>query len=216
MKRFHIITLFPDMITSYVSDSILDRARKGGYVEVYTYNPRDYSTDKHRGVDDTPYGGGPGMVLSVQPLVDTVEHIYATHELSRSDVHIIITSPGGTQFTNTYAQDSITHHDDIIIICGRYEGIDSRVRDMLMADEVSIGDYVLTGGELPALVMIDAMVRRIKGVLGNYESLEEERISSHEMYTRPEVIEYYGKEYRVPEILLSGNHKKIEEWREGK
>lgn len=215
MKQFHVITLFPDMITSYTSDSLFKRAQEQKLVSVKVYNPRDFSKDKHYKVDDTPYGGGPGMVLTVQPIIDTIDHIYKSHNLSRNDVHIIITSPGGSTFTNTYADACIHDHNEVIIICGRYEGIDSRVQEILDAELVSIGDFVLTGGELPALVMMDAMMRRIEGVLGNFESLEEHRISSHEMYTRPEIVTYNNKEYGVPKVLLSGNHKEIDEWRKG-
>ncbi len=213
MKRFHIITLFPDMFSSYLGDSILKRAQESGHIAFHLYNPRDMSVNKHKSVDDTPYGGGPGMVLSVQPIIDTVEKIYSTYNLARKDVQIILTTPGGKDFTNSYAKNAMHEYDDVIIICGRYEGIDSRVQEILKADEISIGDYILTGGELPAMVMIDAMSRQVKGVLGNNESIEEERASSHKMYTRPEVYRHNGVEYRAPEVLLSGDHKKIEEWR---
>ncbi|MCD8494916.1 MAG: tRNA (guanosine(37)-N1)-methyltransferase TrmD [Candidatus Pacebacteria bacterium] len=215
MKHFHIITLFPDMFTSYVSDSILKRGQEAGLFAIHFYNPRDKSTDKHKSVDDTPYGGGPGMVMSVQPIVDTVESIFEQYQITRNDAHIIVTSPGGELFTNTHARTYMHTHDHIIIICGRYEGIDSRVQQIYQATTLSIGAYILTGGELPAMVMIDAMTRQIEGVLGNALSLEEDRISSHNMYTRPEVFVHQGQSYAVPPVLLSGDHKKIDAWRKG-
>ena len=214
--RFHIVTLFPKMFDSYLGDSILKRALAEKKIHVDFYNPRDVATNKHNKVDDKPYGGGPGMVMSVQPLVDTVTKIRKKIQRRKNTkVKTILTSPGGSQFTNTVAQKLTKTYTDVIIICGRYEGIDTRVRKILRAEEMSVGDYVLTGGELAAMIMIDATARQVGGVLGKLESLEENRISSHEMYTRPEVFEHEGKKYRVPKVLLSGDHKKIDAWRKG-
>jgi tRNA (guanine37-N1)-methyltransferase len=212
--KFHIVTIFPGMFDSYLSESILKRAIAAKKVVAQLYDPRKFTKDKHGKVDDKPYGGGPGMVMTAQPIIDTVTRIKS--KIKRGKVKIFITSPGGEMFTNTTAKKLTTKYDHIIIICGRYEGIDSRVKKILRATEVSIGDYVLTGGELPAMVIIDAISRQVSGVLGKEESLEENRTSSHEMYTRPEVFEYEGKRYRVPQVLTSGDHKKIEEWRERK
>lgn len=212
--RFHIVSLFSNMFESYLGDSILKRAIESKKIQVDFYNPRDNTKDKHRKVDDKPYGGGPGMVMSAQPLVDTIEKILKKIvRRKNTSVKIIITSPGGEMFTNVTAKKLSQKYTDIIIISGRYEGIDTRVRKILRATEMSVGDYVLTGGELPSMIMIDAISRQIPGVLGKEASLEESRVSSHEMYTRPEVFEHKGKKYHVPTVLLSGDHKKIEEWK---
>ena len=217
--NFHIITIFPEMFDSYINESMIARAQKERKIKIQFYNPRDLTRDKHKRVDDTPYGGGPGMVMIVDPITRVVKKIQQkiSRQKKKGKVKIIITSPAGDELTNTYA-DKIFHakYTDVIIICGRYEGIDARVKKIFKAQDVSIGNYVLTGGELPAMVILDVMTRRIPGVLGNIDSLEENRVSSSEMYTRPEVYEYDGKKYCVPEVLLSGNHKKIEEWKEKK
>lgn len=212
--NFHVITLFPDMFSSYLEDSMLARAKEAGLLRVSFYNPRYFSDDKHNRVDDRPYGGGPGMVMQAEPILRAVESARSTFD-AEANVKTIIFSPGGEMFTNDMAEVMKTDHTDIILICGRYEGIDRRVQDILEADLVSIGDYVLTGGELPALVVIDAVTRRIPGVLGKMESLEELRVSSHDTYTRPEVLSWQGNEYPVPEVLLSGHHAEIDKWREG-
>lgn len=210
---FHIITIFPGLFDSYFSDSIIGRALKEKKIQVKFYNPRDFTRDKHKKVDDKPYGGGPGMVMTADPILRAVKK--ARGRSQKKVFKTIIFSPGGKDFTNTIARRYSEKYTDIILICGRYEGIDARVKKILKAEEISIGEYVLTGGELPAMVLIDSMARQIPGVLGTYESLEEERASSHEMYTRPEVFEWEGKKYRVPKVLISGDHKKIEEWRKG-
>jgi tRNA (guanine37-N1)-methyltransferase len=153
------------------------------------------------------------MVLLALPLLRSVEKAKGKSG-TKKKWKIIIFSPGGKNFTNTYAKEFVgKKYTDVILICGRYEGIDARLKKILKAEDVSIGEYVLTGGELPAMVFMDAVSRQIKGVLGKFESLEENRVSSHEVYTRPEVLEYKGKKYRVPKVLLTGNHKKIEEWK---
>jgi tRNA (guanine37-N1)-methyltransferase len=223
---FHIITLFPDSLTSYISESILSRAQEKKLIKIKTYNPRDFAevvgTPEYPRlkVDGRPYSGGPGMVLLPGPVLRAVAHSTRSARSGQAKGKIkgkwktIIFSPGGTMFTNTYAKNIVDKKiTDVIMICGRYEGIDARVKKILKAEEVSIGEYVLTGGELPAMVAMDSISRQVKGVLGKFESLEENRVSSHEVYTRPEVFEYNKKKYRVPEVLLSGNHKKIEEWK---
>lgn len=213
--RFHVITIFPDMLSSYLSESILSRAIEHGLIEVTTYALRSYTTDKHRRVDGRPYGGGPGMVMWVQPLVDCTEEIKKTiaKRKEKTKIKTVIFSPGGTLFTNNIARKVEKGYTDIIFICGRYEGIDARVKKILRAEEWSIGEYVLTGGELPAMVCIDTISRQVNGVLHAENSKEESRIASHEMYARPEVYEHGGKKYRVPKVLLSGNHKLIDEYR---
>ncbi len=220
--RFHVVTIFPDMLVSYFAESIISRAIESKLIEVKTYALREYTTDKHRRVDGKPYGGGPGMVMWVDPIINCVTKIQKKIEsrnkklIAKSQkpkALIVIFNAGGEKFTNTLAQKSAKGYTDIIFICGRYEGVDSRVKKILKAKEWSIGDYVLTGGELPAMVCIDAISRQIKGVLHDELSLEEKRIASHEIYARPEIYETGGKKYRVPKVLLSGNHKLIEEYR---
>lgn len=214
--HFHIVTLFKGIIEGYGEDSILKRAREAGLISIEYYNPRDFSTERHHKVDDRPYGGGPGMVMAVQPIIDCVTHIQKRiQERGGKKTKICICSPGGEIFTNTLAKKYSKAYSDIIIISGRYEGIDARVQKILRATPISIGDYVLTGGELPAMILVDCISRQIKGVLGTFESLEEERVSSHEMYTRPAVYEHNGKKYKVPKVLQEGNHKLIDEWRKG-
>lgn len=214
--NFHIITIFPEMFDSYLSESIIARAQKEKKIKIQFYNPRDFTRDKHKKVDNTPYGGGPGMVMTVDPIIRAVKRIQQKilQRKKRGKIKIIITSPSGKELTNTYADKILNNkYTDVVIICGRYEGVDSRVQKIFKAESVNIGNYVLTGGELPAMVILDVVTRRLPGVLGNIDSLEESRVSSSEMYTRPEVYEYEGKKYRVPKVLLSGNHKKIEEWK---
>lgn len=207
--NFHIITLFPESLDSYINSSIIGRAIRDKKIKVEVYNPRDFSDDKNRRVDQKPYGGGPGMVMEATPVIKAIEKAKG----KKKDVKIIFLSPGGKQFTNTYAKNVSKKYKHVIIVCGRYEGIDARVKKIFKTEDISIGEYVLTGGELPALVIMDAISRQIPGVLGNLDSVEENRVSSHEVYTRPEVLKYKGKEYKVPKVLLSGNHKKIDEWR---
>jgi tRNA (guanine37-N1)-methyltransferase len=212
--RYHVVTIFPDMFESYFAESIISRAIESKLIEVNTYALREYTADKHRRVDGRPYGGGPGMVMWVDPIIACVEKIQKKIS-KRKDAKtlIVIFNAGGDMFTNTVAQNSAKKYTDIIFICGRYEGIDARVKKILKAKEWSIGEYVLTGGELPAMVCIDAISRQIKGVLHDELSLEEKRIASHEIYARPEVYEYNGKKLKVPKVLLSGNHKEIDLWR---
>lgn len=215
--RFHVVTIFPNMLDSYFAESIISRAIENKLVEVKTYALREYTIDKHRRVDGKPYGGGPGMVMWVDPIINCVTKIQkAVAKRKNTKTLIVIFNAGGEKFTNTLAQKSAKGYTDIIFICGRYEGVDSRVKKILKAKEWSIGDYVLTGGELPAMVCIDAISRQIKGVLHDELSLEEKRVASHEIYARPEIYETGGKKYRVPKVLLSGNHKLIEEYRSKK
>ncbi|MBP6888631.1 MAG: tRNA (guanosine(37)-N1)-methyltransferase TrmD [Candidatus Pacebacteria bacterium] len=212
--RFHVVTIFPDMLVSYFAESIISRAVENKLIEVKTYALREYTVDKHRRVDGKPYGGGPGMVMWVDPIINCVTKIQkAIAKRKNTKVLIVIFNAGGEKFTNTLAQKSAKGYTDVIFICGRYEGVDSRVKKILKAKEWSIGEYVLTGGELPAMVCIDAISRQVKGVLHDELSLEEKRVASHEIYARPEIYETGGKKYRVPKVLLSGNHKLIEEYR---
>ena len=208
--RFHIMTLFPDIFNSYMNESIMKRAVDKGSIEVYIYNIRDFSNNKHKKVDDYPFGGGAGMLMTPQPIYDTYMHIVNTHDIKNP--RVIYLTPKGKVHSQEIAQD-MSISDDIILLCGHYEGIDQRIIDLIVTDEISIGDYVLTGGELPALILIDYISRLIPGVLSQNESFEEESFKDNLLeyphYTRPR--EFMGM--KVPDILLSGNHKKIEQWR---
>lgn len=215
-----MITLFPEVIEAYANASILGRAQKNKLLSIKAYQLRDTVGNSGRvprpragkwafkRVDDRPYGGGPGMVLQAEPFIKAVEKIKRKNPKAK----VLITSAGGKELTNSYAK-SLTKHKDVIILCGRYEGIDARAKAVLKAEEVSVGPYILTGGELPALSIIDVTARQIKGVLGKFESLEESRVASHEMYTRPETLLYKGKKYRVPKVLLSGHHAQMDAWK---
>ncbi len=219
--HFHVITLFPNLIEGYLADSIIARAIKEKKIKVSFYNPRDFakptkSQSKNEKpylrVDDRPYGGGPGMVMEPTPILKAVEKaLKKIKNLKKSK--IVFFSPSGKEFNTHYAKESVKKYTDIVLICGRYEGVDARVKKILKAEEVSVGPFVLTGGEIPAMILIDSMSRQIEGVLGNFDSREEERVASSEVYTRPEVLEWKGKKYKVPKVLLSGNHKEIDEWR---
>ncbi len=208
--NFHFITLFPESFDSYINSSILGRAIADKKIKVKFYNPRDFTRDKHRRVDQKPYGGGPGMVIEAESVIKAVAKAKGKSKSSK----IIWLSPSGEQFTNEKA-DKYKKIKDLIVICGRYEGIDERVRKVFKTESISVGPFVLTGGELPAMIIMDTVARRIPGVLGKIESVEENRVASSEVYTRPEVLVYKNKKYKVPKVLLSGNHKKIEEWRRG-
>lgn len=211
--RFHVITLFPESIEPYVESSILGRARAQKLIEVRYYDPRDFSEKQLAYVDGKPYGGGPGMVLQALPFVCAAEKALAiARKKSRKKPKVILLSPGGKPFDNTYAR-KLAKLDDVVLLAGRYEGLDARVKKILKAEEVSVGPYVLTGGELPAAIIIDATARQLEGVLGNFDSLEDSRTASSDVYTRPEVLEHNGKKYRVPGVLLSGNHAAMEVWR---
>jgi tRNA (guanine37-N1)-methyltransferase len=209
---FHIISLFPDSFTSYLNESILKRAINDKKIKVKFYNPRDFSNVERARVDDKPYGGGPGMVIQALPVIKAIEKAIGKKN-TKKKIKIVWLTPSGKQFDTKYAKDIANKYTDIIIICGRYEGIDARVKKAYKVEEISVGPFVLTGGELPAMIMIDCIGRQVEGVLGDFNSLEENRIASSDVYTRPEIIVYKGKKIRVPKILLSGDHKKIEEWR---
>ena len=212
---FHIITLFPDAFRSYLNESILKRAIDNKKITVRFYNLRDFTKDKHKRTHRAPYGGGPGMVIQAEPVIKAVEDALISSKLKTETSKLIWLSPNGKQFTNQIARKFADKKQDLIIICGRYEGIDARVKKVLKVQEISVGPFVLTGGELPAMIMIDAIARQISGVLGDENSPEENRIASPDVYTRPEVFKYKGKNYRVPKILLSGHHHKINLWRSG-
>lgn len=218
--HFHVITLFKDAIESYLNESILGRAKGEGKIFVTYYNPREYAEPLKSGkkasyIDGRSYGGGPGMVIEAMPIVKAVEKALVGKNGVRGKrkSKIIIFSPNGKQFTNEYARKIAKNYKDIVLISGRYEGIDARVKKILKAEEVSVGPYVLTGGEIPAAIVIDAVSRQLEGVLGNFNSREESRASSGEVYTRPEILVYKKKKYKVPKVLLSGDHKKIDNWR---
>ncbi len=209
--HFHIITLFPQAFDSYIGESILKRAIEDKKIKVSFYNPRDFADNKWKRIDRPPYAGGPGMVIQAEPVIKAVEA--ALKRKKAGEYKIIFLSPGGKLFTNEYAAKTAKKFKHIIIVSGRYEGIDSRVKKAFKMEDVSIGPFVLTGGELPAMLIIDVVSRQVEGVLGNFDSLEERRISSTEVYTRPEVFEYKGKKLRVPKVLLSGHVAKIEDWK---
>ena len=255
--NFHILTLFPDMIEAGLSASIIGRAKEAGLISVQTINIRDFTNEKHGHVDDAPYGGGAGMVMQCQPIYDAFAYVEdkvrdrvaaeilsgrkpCDMTLDEVKPRVIYTSPAGKVFDQDMAKE-LAREEDVIILCGHYEGVDERVLSIMEAEHVSIGDYVLTGGELPAMVMVDAISRMIPGVLSNADSKEEESFSEvrpKEEFTRKARKEVYGDlarpeakdeirllEYpqstrpeefmgmRVPEVLLSGDHAKIEQWR---
>ncbi|MEG2984932.1 MAG: tRNA (guanosine(37)-N1)-methyltransferase TrmD [Peptostreptococcaceae bacterium] len=211
--RFHIMTLFPEIFNSYMNESIMKRAVEKEIIEVYVYNIRDFSINKHKKVDDYPFGGGAGMVMTPQPIYDTYKHIVDKFNIETP--RVIYLTPKGKVHSQAIASEMSTF-EDVILLCGHYEGIDQRIIDSIVTDEISIGDYVLTGGELPALILIDSISRLIPGVLSQNESFEEESFKDNLLeyphYTRPR--EFMGME--VPGVLLSGNHKKIDEWRHDK
>lgn len=206
--HFHVITLFPESLSSYLGESILKRAIEDKKIQVTFYNPRDFVTDNKR-ADQKPYGGGPGMVIRAEPVIRAIQKAKGR----KKKVKIIFFEPAGKQFDTNYAKKTARGYKHVILVCGRYEGIDARVKKAFKTDSISIGPYVLTGGELPAMILIDSISRQVPGVLGKYSSLEEERISSKDVYTRPEVFKYKGKNYKVPKVLLSGHHKNIDDWR---
>ena len=243
--KFFAITLFPNMIDSYTNESILGRAQANKLMSVKSFHLREFTKDKHGRTDGKPFGGGPGMVLWVDPIVNTFEKIFKEidkdKKVLKKNILIVNFVPSANVFTNKEAKDYAKKYNYIIFICGRYEGVDARVNEVLKdlfsnkkkelkakgitlnskIENISIGDFVLTGGEIPALVMIDAISRQITGVLHDNESIEENRVASSEVYARPEIYERkIGdkktgkiKKYIVPKVLLSGNHKEIESWR---
>lgn len=207
--RFDVMTLFPDMIRTVTESSIIGRAAKSGIIEINIHNIRDYSDNKHRKVDDTPYGGGMGMLMTVQPIVDCYKSFSKNLPENRRVVYV---SPKGAVFNHKKAME-LSQYDSVVILCGHYEGIDERVKTLIVDEEISIGDFVLTGGELPASIIIDAVSRLIPGVLSDAVCYEDESIASglleYPQYTKPAVAE--GLE--VPSVLLKGNHNDITKWR---
>ncbi len=217
MKQFDIITIFPEIVTPYIEASILGRAQKAKKIKIAAHDLRKFSKDKHSKVDDTPYGGGPGMVMTIQPIDAALKKI----KKRRGKVRVVMTAASGKMFTQADAR-RLAEYDQVIFVCGRYEGIDGRVEEFLADESLSIGEYVLTGGELPAMVMTDAIARMIPGVLGDAASLEmeshsEKGVLEYPQYTKPEVYKMRrGLKFTslsVPPVLLSGNHKAIEKWR---
>lgn len=211
-KIFSIITLFPEMITGYANASMLGRAQKNKLISVKTLDLRSFATDKHQKTDDRPYGGGPGMVLKAEPLLKAIDK--ATKRQGNKKTLVVVTTPRGKQFDDGEARKIAKQYDDVVFICGRYEGIDARVQKIIKAKEYSVGPYVLTGGELPALTMLDAIVRHIPGVLGDPDSLEHARLAPQDTYTRPETFVWKKKKYTVPAVLRSGHHAEVHAWRE--
>ena len=209
--RCDVLTLFPDIITPVLGQSMLKRAQDKGLLEVRVRNLRDYTLDRHKVADDVPYGGGAGMVMKAEPILRAVETI--TAECAGEQTRLLFPSPQGRPLTQEYAKDLATEAKRLVILCGHYEGVDERVRLALQPEEISVGDYILTGGELPALVLIDAATRLIPGVLGDPESTVEESFADSMLeyphYTRPSDV----RGMTVPEVLLSGNHEAIRLWR---
>lgn len=220
--NFHVITIFPEVCQAYTDASVLGRAQKtekgkgakvrGKKISVNYYNPRDFTNDKHKKVDDKPYGGGPGMVMKAEPILKAWEKAVGRKKDQRK-IKTLIMSPRGKVFTNQVAKDYVKKYEHLVLISGRYEGVDARVKKALKAEEVSVGDYILTGGELPALTIIDSVSRQVEGVLGTHESLEDERVTTGEAYTRPESIDYKRKKLKVPAVFVNGNHAEIEKRR---
>ena len=197
---------------AYLGESILGRAQENKKIKIVFYNPRDFTKDKHKRVDRRPYGGGPGMVLEAEPVLKAAEKAIG----KKKGVATLFFSPSGIAFDGAYAKKLGRKAKHVVLIAGHYEGVDARVARILKAKKISIGPYVLTGGEVPAMAVIDAVSRFIPGVLGNYSSLEDERAASADVYTRPEIFRYKNKTYRVPRILLSGRHADIEAWKKQK
>lgn len=214
MKKFKIITIFPEILNSYYNESIIKRACDKKIIGIENYNLRDWTTDNHKTVDDTPYGGGAGMLMKIEPLYKALQAIKKGGNSKKRK--IVLMAASGTTWTQKKAKE-YTKLDETIIICGRYEGVDARIKEFI-DEEISIGDYVLTGGELGAAVMIDSISRLLPGVLGNddsaiEESHSEEGVMEYPQYTRPEIFKVGKKSFPVPRVLLEGNHKLINEWR---
>ncbi len=215
--KLHIITLFEEACEAYLSASILGRARKGKKVSIAYRNPRDFVDNAWGKVDERPYGGGPGMVMQAMPVVRAVTKALGGKKKEKSV--IVWFSPSAKQFTNKEA-DRLARYHDIVLVCGRYEGIDERAKKILKTvapvKEYAVGEAVYTGGELPAMAVVDAVTRRLPGVLGKDASVEERRIASAAVYTRPETILYKKKKYKIPAVLKTGHHAKIDSWRSKK
>jgi tRNA (guanine37-N1)-methyltransferase len=222
--HFDILTLFPAVFEGVFGQSIVKRAREAGLVSIATHNIRDYATDKHRMTDDTPYGGGGGMIMKPEPIFRGVEAVLCAHTTltletmgggRQPEVPVILLSPQGRMFTQAAARE-LSRHSRLVLICGHYEGVDERVRQYLATDEISIGDYVLSGGEIPAMVIVEAVTRLVPGVLGDpgatFEDSHSEGLLEYPHYTRP----YVFRDWSVPEVLLSGNHAEVVRWRRQK
>ena len=210
--RIDIITVVPEMLHDFMNLSILGRAQKKGLVEIHVHNLRDYTKDKHRRVDDTPYGGGKGMLMAAPPIYNCYKHIIDESADKELSTKVVFMSPSGKVLDQRKAEE-LSRYDRLIVLCGHYEGVDRRIIDEIVDEEISIGDFVLTGGEIPACILVDCVARLTDGVLSAAECYENESISSgmleYPQYTRP--VEYHGM--KVPPVLLSGDHKKIDEWR---
>jgi len=216
---FHIITIFPNIFASYLNESILKRAQEKKKIKIKIHNLRGWAKDKRKTVDDTPYGGGAGMIMQIKPIYQALKTLKLQKQFKSQNSKIILLSAKGKKWNQQLAK-KYSKLDNIILICGRYEGVDERVTKFI-DEEISIGDYVLTGGEIPALTIIDSITRLLPGVLGNKESAKDESHATpcqleYPQYTRPEVFQAGSKKYRVPKVLLSGNHQKIKEWRKRK
>jgi len=217
--KFHLLTIFPGIFDSYLNESILRRASDKKIVKFKIHNLRDWTNDKHKSVDDAPYGGGAGMLMKIEPLYKALAAIKKLDKkIKPSKRKIILLSAAGKNWNQALAK-KYSKLEEIIFVCGRYEGVDARLKNFI-DDEISVGDYVLTGGELPALTIIDSITRLLPGVLGNKESIieeshSEEGVTEYPQYTRPEVFKVGAKKYSVPKILLKGDHKKIKEWQAG-
>lgn len=211
MLQFDIITIFPDIFIPVLNESIIKRAKQKGLVKINLHNLRDFSLDKHRKVDDRPFGGGPGMLMRPEPIFRAVADVKLNSKLKKSKIKTILLSPQGKKLDQALAR-KLAKEKQLVLICGHYEGVDERVKQII-DEEISIGDYVLTGGELPAMILVDALTRLIPGVLGDEESLSQESFENNLLeyphYTRPAVF----KKMKVPDILISGNHQQIANWR---
>ena len=215
--RFDVLTLFPDMVRGVLSESIIGRAQSGGLIEVGCHNIRDFSKDKHRKTDDTPYGGGKGMLMMAPPIYNcysAILQMQAEEGFVPQNRRVIYLSPTGKVLNQTRAAELARDYDNLILLCGHYEGVDRRIVDEIVDEEISIGDYVLTGGEIPACILTDCVARLCDGVLSDAECYEKESISSglleYPQYTRP--YEFHG--VKVPDVLISGHHKNIDAWRD--
>ncbi len=209
---FDIMTLFPELVQYVLGESIIGRAQKSGVIEIACHNIRDHSEDKHRRVDDTPYGGGKGMLMMAPPIYNCYKHIMELRKDTAKKTRVLYMSPSGQVFHQKKAEELATY-DHVVILCGHYEGVDRRIIDEIVDEEISIGDYVLTGGEIPACLVVDSVARLVDGVLSDAECYENESISSgmleYPQYTRP--YEFHG--VKVPDILISGHHENIDRWR---
>lgn len=216
MLRFHLITLFPEACDAYLNASILGRARKEKKIKIDYQSPRDFSGNKWGKIDERPYGGGPGMVMTALPVVKAVKKALARR---RGKIAVVWFEPFAKEFDNKEA-DKLSKYDDVVLVCGRYEGIDERAKTILKTfgklHTYSVGGAVYTGGEVPSMAIVDAVTRRLPGVLGKDASVEERRVASRAVYTRPETIEWGAKKYKVPKVLQTGHHANIDAWRKKK